>query len=299
MSTFWNFWIIGLTLINLVLVFWVLMANRKVAVNDEADPENKTTGHVYDGIEEYDNPLPKWWFQMFLATFAFTAVYLLLYPGLGSYKGLLGWTQINQLEREEQKADNRYSELYGNFAELPIEELAENPKALKMGLRLFANNCALCHGADGGGNYGFPDLTDKEWLYGGSAEKIKESIAQGRNGQMPAWGDILGEENVANVAEHILSLGGRDHDVEQAKAGATVYNQNCVACHGSEGEGSHLVGAPNLVDDVWLYDGSAAGIRQSIRQGRAGAMPSQKDKLKANKIHLLSAYVYSLSQDYE
>lgn len=299
MSTFWNLWIIGITLINLVLVFWVLMANRKVAVNDEADPENKTTGHVYDGIEEFDNPLPKWWFQMFLATFIFAAIYLVLYPGLGSFKGVLGWTQINQLEREEQKADNRYAEIYGNFAELPIEEVAEDSKALKMGLRLFANNCAVCHGADGGGNYGFPNLTDTDWLYGGSAEKIKETLMLGRAGQMPAWGDILGEENIAKVTEYVLSLSGRAHNADEANGGAKVFAQSCVACHSADGTGSHLVGAPNLADDVWLYDGSPAGIRQSIRKGRAGVMPSQKDKLKADKIHLLSAYVYSLSQDME
>jgi len=296
MSTFWSLWVIGITLINLILVFWVLMANRKVAVSDEDDPENRTTGHVYDGIEEFDNPLPKWWFQMFLATFAFTAVYLLLYPGMGNFPGLLGWTSAKQLEREEQKADNRYSEVFGAYGAMPIEEVAEDSKALKMGLRLFANNCAVCHGADGGGNYGFPNLTDTDWLYGGSAEKIKESITHGRAGQMPAWGAILGEEAVVNVSEHVLALGGREYDAEQAGLGAKVYAQNCVACHGAEGTGNPLLGAPNLTDDVWLYEGTPAGIRQSVRLGRAGLMPAQKDMLKTDKIHLLAAYVYSLSQ---
>jgi cytochrome c oxidase cbb3-type subunit 3 len=299
MSTFWSLWIIGITLINLGLIFWVLMANRKVAVNDEEDPENRTTGHVYDGIEEFDNPLPKWWFQMFLATFAFTAVYLLLYPGLGSFPGVLGWTSTNQLEREEQKADARYSEIFGTYSEMSIEDVAQDPKALKMGVRLFANNCAVCHGADGGGNLGFPNLTDKDWLYGGTPEKIKESIQHGRSGQMPAWGAILGEEKIAQVSEYVLSLGGREHDAQSAAVGQTLYTQSCVACHAADGTGSELVGAPNLTDDVWLYDGSPAGIRQSLRQGRTGMMPAQKDMLREDKIHLLAAYVYNLSLDYE
>ncbi len=299
MSTFWSLWIIGITLINLALIFWVLMANRKVAVSDEDDPENRTTGHVYDGIEEFDNPLPKWWFQMFLATFAFTAVYLLLYPGLGSFPGILGWTSTNQLEREEQKADARYAEIFGTYSDMSIEDVAQEPKALKMGLRLFANNCAVCHGADGGGNFGFPNLTDKDWLYGGSPEKIKESIEHGRSGQMPAWGAILGEEKIAQVSDYVLSLGGSEHNVESAAAGQTLYAQNCVACHAADGSGNELLGAPNLKDEIWLYDGSPAGIRQSLRQGRSGMMPAQKEMLRDDKIHLLAAYVYNLSQDYE
>lgn len=299
MSTFWSLWIAGLTLINLALITWVLMANRKVAVSDDADPDNKTTGHSYDGIEEYDNPLPKWWFQMFVGTLIFGVIYLVLYPGLGSFNGLLGWTSTNQLEREQQKAEATYNQTFGGYAAMPIEEVAQDPKALKMGLRLFANNCAVCHGADAGGNFGFPNLTDKDWLFGGSADKIKESITLGRSGQMPAWGPIIGEESVAQVTEHVLALAGREHDAEQAAAGAAVYTQNCAACHGADGSGSQIVGAPNLTDDIWLYGGDAAGIRQSIRSGRVGNMPAQQEKLKADKIHLLAAYVYSLSLEDE
>lgn len=299
MSTFWSLWITGLTVTNLVLVFWVLMANRKVAVSDEADPENNTTGHVYDGIEEYDNPLPKWWFQMFIITFIFGVFYLALYPGLGSWKGMLGWTSHNQLEREQQKADANYTEVFGRYASMPVEEVAQEPGALKMGTRLFANNCAVCHGADAGGNYGFPDLTDKDWLYGGSAAKIKESITLGRAGAMPAWGPIVGEENVVNVTEYVLSLSGQDHDAVLAVKGETVFSQNCVACHGADGMGVQAMGAPNLTDEAWLYEGNRSGIRHSIRNGRSNVMPAQQEKLKADKIHILAAYVYSLSQDAE
>ncbi|BFM14564.1 cytochrome-c oxidase, cbb3-type subunit III [Maricurvus nonylphenolicus] len=302
MSTFWSLWIIGLTLTNLVLVTWVLFANRKVAVSDEDTPENKTTGHVYDGIEEYDNPLPRWWFMMFVGTLIFTAIYLALYPGLGNFKGFLGWTQVNQLEREQEKAQATYVESFGKFSAMSVEEVAQDPLAQKMGLRLFANNCAVCHGSDAGGNYGFPNLTDTDWLYGGSAEQIKHSITYGRNGSMPAWGPIIGEENVVNVGEFVLSLSGQDHNAEQAEQGKQVYAQNCAACHAADGTGSEVVGAPNLADDVWLYASGdpeklAAEIRHSIRNGRSNVMPAQKDMLREDKIHLLTAYVYGLSQE--
>ncbi|NIB41948.1 cytochrome-c oxidase, cbb3-type subunit III [Pseudomaricurvus alkylphenolicus] len=288
-----------LTSVNLALIFWVLMANRKVAVSDEADPENKTTGHVYDGIEEYDNPLPKWWFQMFIGTFIFGIIYLVLYPGMGSFKGVLGWTSHNQLEREQERADEQYGQIFAQFAAMPVEEVAEDPRALKMGVRMFANNCAVCHGADAGGNYGFPNLTDGDWLYGGSAEQIKHSITHGRAGNMPAWGPIIGEENVVASAEYVLSLSGQEHDAELAAKGQGVYAANCAACHGADGSGSQIVGAPDLTDDVWLYEGDAKGIRHSIRNGRSNVMPAQGEMLREEKIHLLTAYVYSLSQDIE
>lgn len=299
MSIFWSSWIIILTVTNLVLVFWVLMANRKVAERDDADPENKTTGHVYDGIEEYDNPLPKWWFQMFLLTFVFAIVYLIIYPGLGSWKGIIGWTSVNQLERQQEAARESYKESFGVYTQMSIEELAQDPKAMKMGTRLFANNCAVCHGADAGGNFGFPNLTDDDWLYGGSPEAIKATLTNGRVAAMPAWKSILGEEKIATVTEYVLSLSGRAEDESKVAEGKQIFDQNCALCHAPDGKGMHTVGAPNLTDDIWLYDGSAKGIRQTLRNGRAGVMPSQSDKLREDKIHILAAYVYSLSLDYE
>ncbi len=295
MSTFWSLWIIVLTVTNLILIYWVLMANRKVAVSDDEDPENKTTGHVYDGIEEYDNPLPKWWFQMFLGSMIFGVIYLILYPGLGAWKGLLGWTQINQLEREQAKAVEVFSASFGRYTDMPIEEVAREPGAVKIGVRLFGNNCAVCHGADGGGNFGFPDLTDNDWLYGGSPEQILKSLVDGRQGQMPAWDTILGEEKVVAVSEYVLALSDQAHDAARAAAGKPVFEQNCAACHAVDGTGNQVVGAPNLTDDIWLYSGTAAGIRQSVRSGRFGNMPAQKEMLREDKIYLLAAYVYSLS----
>ena len=194
MSTFWSLWVIVLTLTCIALCTWILFANRKVAKRDDEDPENKTTGHVYDGIEEYDNPLPKWWFQLFVGTIIFALIYLALYPGLGNWKGLWGWTSVGELAAAQEKAREDYVDSYDAYSKMSIEELSKNADAMKMGVRLFANNCAVCHGADGGGNYGFPNLTDNDWLHGGTPEKIQESIALGRNAAMPALGDVLGED---------------------------------------------------------------------------------------------------------
>lgn len=299
MSTFWSLWIAGLTLINLALITWVLFANRKVAVDDEADPENKTTGHVYDGIEEYDNPLPKWWFQMFVGTLIFAVIYLILYPGLGAWKGVLGWTSVNQLEREQAKAEEQYGDIFAKYAAMPVEELVNDNQAYKMGARLFANNCAVCHGAAGTGSYGFPNLTDNDWLYGGSAEQIKHTLVNGRNGNMPAWGPIIGEDNVIAAAEYVMSLSGQEHDHALADKGQQVFTQNCAACHGATGEGNIVFGAPNLTDNTWLYQGDREGIRHSIREGRANVMPAQSEKIREEKIHLLTAYVLGLSQSAE
>lgn len=300
MSTFWSLWIIILTTTNLVLLLWILLASRRKMVAGEESTEAKTTGHEYDGIEEYDNPLPRWWFYMFLLTFIFAVGYLIIYPGYGAYEGLKfkdspAWTSVGELRGHQAEAEVIYAETYGVYSKMPIEEVAKNPDALKMGFRLFSNNCAVCHGADGGGNPGFPNLTDKDWLYGGTTEKIHETIVGGRKAAMPAWGSILGEEGVVDVSEYVLQLSGNEHDAAKAEAGAKLFATNCVACHGADGKGNQLVGAPNLADKTWLYGGEPATIRQTVRDGRNGVMPAQQELLKEDRIHLLAAYVYSLS----
>lgn len=297
MGIFWNLWIIVLTLICLALITWILFANRKVAVRDDGESEDRTTGHIYDGIEEYDNPLPKWWFQLFVGTLVFSAIYLVLYPGLGSFPGILGWTSAKQLDREQEKAHEAHGDLFEAYLKMPVEELAQDGKAMKMGLRLFSNNCAVCHGADGGGAYGFPNLTDDDWLYGGTPEQIKQTLVDGRVGNMPGWGLVIGENNVQATAQYVLKLSGRDHDESKAKIGAPVFRQNCAACHGENGKGNIALGAPDLTDDAWLYSGDVNSIEQTIRSGRTNIMPSQRDKLRDETIHILAAYVYSLSMD--
>ena len=297
MSTFWSIWVIVLTLITVVGSLWLLLANRKIEIKGETQPgEPPKTGHTYDGIEEYDNPLPAWWFNMFLATVVFTLVYLLLYPGFGNFAGFLGWTQEQQWQQEVDAAEDRYGPIFAKYGDTPAEELSLNPEAMKMGGRLFANNCSTCHGSDGRGTFGFPNLADDDWLYGGTPEMIKTSITKGRNGIMTPWQSILQEADVNNVANYVLSLSGRNHDADAAQNGRTVFATYCAACHGPDGTGNPLLGAPNLTDNIWLYGGSPETIRQTIRNGRQGKMPAHENLLKADKIHLLTAYVYGLNQ---
>lgn len=298
MSTFWNLWVIVITSIVILGSVWLLFATRKIELPKSAmkDGEAPTTGHVYDGIEEYDNPLPKWWFNMFIYTVIFSIIYLILYPGMGNFKGMLGWTSIGKWEADVAQAEIKYAPIYARYRDMDIEEIIADVDAVKMGQRLFNNNCSVCHGSDGRGSYGFPNLADNEWLYGGSAEAIKTSITNGRNGVMPALGAAIGEDGVDNVTDYIFSLSGREHDAEKADLGSQVYKTLCIACHAADGTGNVLLGAPDLTNGVWLYGGSPALVKESIRNGRAGQMPAQKGQLKEDKIHLLSAYVYRLSK---
>jgi len=304
MTTFWSWYITLLSLGTIAALVWLLLATRKGQRHDSTE---ETVGHSYDGIEEYDNPLPRWWFMLFVATVLFALGYLALYPGLGNWKGMLpgyegGWTQVKEWQREMDKANEQYGPLYAKFAAMPVEEVAQDPQALKMGGRLFASNCSVCHGSDAKGAYGFPNQNDKDWLYGGEPETIKTTIMGGRQAAMPAWRDVIGEDGIRNVAAYVRSLSGRDvpeginADVEQ---GQKIFATNCVACHGPEGKGTHAMGAPNLTDNIWLYGSSFGQIQQTLRYGRNGRMPAQQDHLGNDKVHLLAAYVYSLSHQSE
>lgn len=293
MSSFWSAWIIIITLGTIAFCAWVLLANRKGMKN--VGEKAPTTGHVYDGIEEYDNPLPNWWFIGFLITIVFALGYLALYPGLGNYKGLLGWTQEGAWEEQIKEAEEKYSALYAGYAQQPVEVLAKNADALKSGSRIFASYCSVCHGTAATGAYGFPNLTDNDWLYGGAGETIKETIMNGRSGAMPAWLDIIGEDNVQAVTAYVVSLSGGKADSSAVETGSQVFGTYCAACHGGNGKGNQALGAPNLTDNVWIYGGSAQQIAQSIRNGRVGNMPAHKDFLGNDKVHLVAAYVYSLS----
>lgn len=294
MSSFWSIWIIVITLGSIFGCWWLLQANSKGAAGEEG--EASTTGHIYDGIEEYDNPLPKWWFMMFVITIVFSLVYLALYPGLGNFKGFLGWTQENAWEAEQQQAEEKYGPIFAAYSSASIEELQSNKKALLSGQRIFANNCAVCHGSAATGSYGFPNLTDDDWLFGGDVASIKTTILNGRQGAMPAWGAVLGEEGVNSVTEYVMGLSGRKVDQKLADQGKGHYDTTCAVCHGAQGEGNIALGAPNLSDKVWLYGGSPELIKHSIRNGRTGNMPGHKDLLGEDKVHLVTAYVYSLSQ---
>lgn len=297
MSTFWSIWISVIVLGTIFGCWWLLWATRKSQTTDSET--EKTVGHSFDGIEEYDNPLPKWWFYLFIATCVFSLGYLVLYPGLGNWQGLLDWSQEKQWEQEMQVAEARYNEIYAQFGDVPIPELARNEEANEMGQRLFANNCAVCHGSAARGSVGFPNLTDDAWLYGGDPDTIVQTIHSGRQGNMPAKGMMpnMTAEQVDQVVNYVLSFSGREQDAEAAEAGAEVFAQGCASCHGEDGKGKYSFGAPNLTDDTWLYGSTYDWIEETVLYGRQNQMPAQSERLSEDKIHILAAYVYSLSNN--
>lgn len=287
-----NGWIITIVLINLLGCLWLLWWTRKRP--DDHIAEGESMGHSFDGIEELNNPLPRWWLNLFYLTIAFSFIYLTLYPGWGDAKGLLGWTSHNQWDMEVEKANNRYDRIFKEYADTPIEELAKDPTAVRIGQRLFGNNCAVCHGSDARGNVGYPNLTDNDWLYGGTPDQIVATIVHGRNAMMPAKGGLpMTEQDIVDMAAYVLSLSGRQGsgNAEAAKPKFAV----CSACHGADAKGNQMLGGPNLTDNIWLYGGSEKSIIETLTNGRQGKMPAFKDTLSEEKIHVLAAYVYSLS----
>lgn len=291
MSNFWHWYIVILVVINLGGCAWLLMWTR---TTNKPPTGDNTTGHVFDGIQEYNNPLPRWWLIMFWVTLVFSVGYLVLYPGAGAFKGVLGWTSANQWEAEVEQAEAQYDVVFERFAAKPVTDLINDPEAMEAGRSLFLNTCATCHGSDGRGAKGFPNLADNDWLYGNSPEQVTHSIAEGRNGVMAPLGAALGEQGVAEVIAYVRQLGGNSASPDLAKAGEAKFAL-CAACHGADGKGNQVIGAPNLTDDIWLYGQSDRAIREAIEQGRNGLMPAHKDRFTANKIHVLTAYVLSLS----
>ena len=293
-SGFWDVYIAALTILSVVAcgVLLKMQSDRKVPGG-----KAETTGHTWDGdLGEYNNPLPRWWMWLFYITIAFALVYLYLYPGLGSYAGSLGWTQVGQLEEENAAAEREFGPIFQKFAAQDLKVLSADPAARAVGQKLFLNNCAQCHASDGGGSKGFPNLTDSDWLYGGDPEVIKASITDGRTGAMPAFGPVLGEQEIKDVAHYVMSLSGMASDSLRTARGKDVFAQTCVACHGSQGKGNPLLGAPNLTDKTWLYGSGEPTIIETITKGRVSQMPAHKTLLNEAKIHLLAGYVYSLSQ---
>jgi len=293
-SPFWAWYIAVPTVLGILgcylLVRW--MGQRRVS--DTETPEN--TGHVWDeDLRELNNPLPKWWLNMFYITLVFGAVYLLLFPGLAVFPGLLEWSDTKRYEREMQAAEERYGPLFEQYLDVPIRKLAENEAAVQVGKRLYAAYCTTCHGSDAGGVRGFPNLRDSDWLWGGSPEAIETSIAEGRQGVMPAWQGVVGEQGVFQLAEYVRHLSGRYADRSVVDKGEQLYEQHCVACHGPEGKGNKALGAPDLTDNIWLYGGSQRRLIESIGQGRQGRMPAHGEFLGEAKVHLLATYVFSLS----
>ena len=305
LSTGWSIWVIAIVFGSLIACGILIQYSRKTQVHSEETDE--TTGHEYDGIQEYDNPLPGWWVMMFWATIIFAFGYIAAY-GLANMKGFLKvevngeqvhWSQEAQWQNEVEQFEKKVAPLFEGYAATPIVELAKNEEALQTGQRIFASNCSVCHGSTAKGALGFPNLTDNDWLFGGSPEQIVQTITHGRSGMMPAKGlmPAMTDEQLDQTVAYVRSLSGLNHDEAQATAGAPIFAQACAACHGADAKGMHATGAPNLTDDVWLYGGSTKQIEFTIRNGRNGVMPAQQDRLSKEQIHVLATYVYSLSAE--
>lgn len=300
-SSFWSYWVIALTVLGIIgcaVLLWTQSKARVAVVRDEHGNVTETTGHSWDeGLTELNSPMPRWWMWMFYLTIVFSIAYLVLYPGLGHYAGTLGWKSSGEYQQELKKADADFGPLFAKYSRQDLKAVAADPQAQAIGERLFLTYCAQCHGSDARGNKGFPNLTDRDWLYGGEPDVIKTTILNGRNGVMPPMAAAVGSDaDVEAVAHYVLSLSESTHDPIKAVFGKPKFAA-CVACHGADGKGNAAMGAPNLTDKTWLYGGSADTIMETIRKGRNNQMPAFKDFLGEDKVHLLAAYVWSLSNN--
>jgi cytochrome c oxidase cbb3-type subunit III len=294
-SNFWSIYVAAITVVSIVacvLLLWFTGKAKAMTADDN------TTGHVWDGdLREMNNPLPRWWVWMFVITIVFAVVYLVLYPGLGSSSGQLGWSSAGQYKAEVEKGDREVAPLYAKFDAMKPEDVARDPQAQAIGERLFMNNCAQCHGSDARGAKGFPNLTDGDWLHGGAPEKIKETLVQGRMGNMPPMAAAVGTpEDVKNVANYVLSLSGSPHDAARAALGKPKFAV-CGGCHGEDGKGMHAIGAPNLTDNIWLHGSGEGAIIAMVNNGKVNQMPAQGEKLTPSQIHVLASYVWGLSNN--
>ena len=295
-SSFWPMFITVISLggvLGCALLLWLTSKIKASSPNGD-----NTNGHVWDeNLREMNNPLPRWWVWMFIITIVFSLFYFAAYPALGSYAGKLGWSEVKQYEQEMEAANKTIAPLYAKFAAMPIPELAANPEAKAIGERIFMNNCAQCHGSDAHGSRGFPNLTDKDWIHGGSPEKIVETITNGRIGMMPPMAAAVGtEEDVKNVANYVLSLSNSKHDAARAAAGKEKFAV-CAACHGADGAGNQAIGALNLTDNIWLHGVGEEAIIKRIHEGKVNQMPAQGAKFTPEQIHVLAAYVWGLSNN--
>ena len=292
-SNFWSIYVAGISLIGIfacLLLLWVTARKKIASANDN------TTGHVWDeDLTEMNNPMPRWWMWMFVLTVIFALGYLLAYPGVGTYKGMLGWSQTGAYHEEVAKANAELEPLYARFSSMKPEEVAGDAQAMAIGERLFMNNCAQCHGSDARGSKGFPNLTDGDWLHGGSPETIHETLVKGRIGNMPPMAAAVGTpEDVRNLSHYVLSLSGSPHDSLRAALGKPKFAA-CAACHGMDGKGNQTLGAPNLTDDIWLHGWGEEAITAMINNGKVNQMPAQAGKLTPAQIDVLTAYVWNFS----
>lgn len=292
-SGFWSIYISIITIVSIIAcgVLLQVMSTRKVSGS-----EVETTGHSWDeDLVEYNNPLPRWWIWLFYITIVFGLVYLVLYPGLGTYGGSYQWTSIKQHDEEVALANMQSAPIYEKYAKTDLKQLAADPAVMAIGQKLFLNNCSQCHSSDARGGKGYPNLTDMDWIWGSEPQAIKESIANGRKAVMPPWGALLGDEGVKDVAHYVLSLNGSTFDSLRAARGKEKFGTICAACHGADAKGNPAIGAENLNTVVLLHGADEPTLIETISKGRIDTMPGQKELLGEAKVHILAAYVWSLS----
>ena len=294
-SNYWSIFVAVVSVLGIVYCALLLWFSSQVKVQVH-NPDDLTTGHIWDEtLQEMNNPLPRWWLWLFILTMVFAVFYYIAYPGLGSFGGQLGWTSQNEYDQEITQANKALEPIYAAFDAQAPEQLAGDPKAMAVGERLFMNNCSQCHGSDARGSKGFPNLTDKDWLHGGSPDKINETITKGRVGQMPPMAAAVGTpEDVRNVSQYVLSMSGSPHDSVRAALGQSKFGA-CAACHGADGKGNQALGSANLTDKVWLHGWGAEAIVSMINAGKINQMPAQDGRLTPSQIHVLTAYVWGFS----
>ena len=289
----WALFVAGITIAGILfcVVILAVASKRKVMADDN------TTGHVWDeDLKELNNPLPRWWMWLFIVTVVFAVIYLALYPGLGTYQGSFKWSSTGQWEDEQKKAFEKMAPVYEKYKTMAAEDLAKDPAAMGIGERLFVNNCAQCHGSDGRGSKGFPNLTDADWLGGTGMDYVKKTVTEGRQGVMPPMAAAVGSgEDVKNVAQYVLSLSDSPHNSVAAQLGKAKFGA-CAACHGADGKGNQALGAPNLTDKVWLHGWGEQAIVSIVGTGKTNVMPAFGKRLSPEQVHVLGAYVLNLSK---
>ena len=294
LNSFWNWFVIIITVGSILACWWLLHWTKGVSGREGDDVGS--TGHVWDeDLTELNTPLPRWWLHLFNITIVFALVYMLLFPGYGNFAGLLGWTQEGRYEDEVAAANQALEDVYARYRDMEPAAVQADADAMATAGRLFRQNCAMCHGSDGRGATGFPNLADDNWQWGGSFDQIMATLANGRTAAMPPWVAVLGDQGVEEVVNYVLQLSGQPADPQLASAGQSRYQTVCMACHGPDGKGNPMLGAPDLTDDTWLYGGDAADIEYAVRNGRNGVMPAFGETLSEERRKLLAAYVQGLS----
>jgi cytochrome c oxidase cbb3-type subunit III len=293
--------IIVFTAINIVACLWLMWWTARTRVagaeGEKSSEGAGKTGHVWDGdLEEMNNPLPRWWLGLFIITIVFGAAYLTFYPGMGNFAGTSKWSSVGQYEKQVAKQRASFEERLASLKDRSLKELANNGNAMATAKNLFGANCAGCHGSDARGAKGFPNLTDKDWLWGGEEDRLLETIAQGRHGVMPPLGSVLGDQGVNEVASYVVSMSGGKAPADWVAAGQQRFAMLCVGCHGVDAKGNATLGVPNLADDIWLHGGDFDTVRATITNGRDNQMPAHQDLLGDTKVKLLAAYVLSLGE---